>query len=58
MVEQKKKVRCPKCGRRLLDSNICTQSKIYLLEVSKQIGIDYFTKCSKCHTEIGIKKVI
>lgn len=54
---KKKKIKCPCCGRRLIDSNeqIITVAESVVPYESKES--DYFLKCNMCKNEIGIKKI-
>ena len=47
---------CPCCNVRIIDSNQYTNSKLYDMEVSEEISVDYYAKCKRCKKEIGIQK--
>lgn len=54
---KKKKIKCPCCGSRLMDSN---EQIITVAEEAAPYGeeeADYFIKCKTCKKEIGIKKI-
>lgn len=54
----KKRLFCPECGSRLLDSNLSTVSEMNAEDkIPKDWIPDYFQKCWKCGKQIGIKKV-
>jgi DNA-directed RNA polymerase subunit RPC12/RpoP len=52
---KKKQIKCPCCGRRLIDSSeqINTKTRVVIGEENA----DYFLKCSSCKKEIGIIKI-
>ena len=56
---EKKSLSCPVCGnRRLIDAPIFTESEM-VPEDKIPIGWlpDYYQKCRRCKSEIGIRKV-
>lgn len=54
-----KKVRlnCPRCGRRVIDSDGNVKTELREVTGSTQWQPDYYEKCKKCGAEIGIKKL-
>ena len=48
-------LKCPVCGRRLIDSRKGIRTQLALASEAK--NADYFTKCWSCGNEIGIKKI-
>lgn len=49
---------CPTCGSRLCDadSQVIVRTKITRNKINKKCPADYYIKCWKCKTTIGIKK--
>ena len=49
---------CPTCGRRICDadSQVVIRTKITREKSNKKYPADYYIKCWKCKTTIGIKK--
>ncbi len=53
-----KKLFCPECKGRLIDSNSSTKSVVLPEDkIPQNWHPDYFLKCWKCGKQIGIKKV-
>lgn len=54
---------CPRCGRRILDTENSTKSEVLDLDDKRNEAIlrawkaDYYVKCWKCKAHIGIKKI-
>ena len=54
----KKQLKCPVCGRRLIDAASGTQSELREEGKIQHDWIpDYIQKCSRCKKEIAIRKV-
>lgn len=59
----KNEVRCPHCGRRLLDAEMGVQTKTKVIDPydlgppKNRWKPDYYTKCWKCHSTVGYKKI-
>ena len=51
------KLPCPVCGGRVIDGRRGIKSKLYNMECADELEIDFFSKCSKCGKDIGIKKI-
>lgn len=51
----KTQIRCPKCGRRLMDAegNTQTEARIFVKSILWQP--DLYIKCWKCSAKVGIK---
>ena len=49
---------CPTCGSRLCDcdSQVERKTKITRVFKNKRIPADYYLKCWKCKTTVGLKK--
>lgn len=54
---KKKKIKCPCCGSRLIDSNEQIITVAEEVELYGKKEADYFIKCKVCKKEIGIKKI-
>ena len=54
---KKKKIKCPCCGSRIMDSNEQVNTIALQAEHTKEEEADYFIKCKVCKKEIGIIKV-
>lgn len=54
----RKQLKCPACGRRLIDEAVSNKSEL-VAEENIKVGWepDYYLKCSLCKRQIGIKKV-
>lgn len=53
----RKKIRCPKCGSRFMDSSLSTVSEIRLLSENTDPAADYYMKCEVCGSELAVKKL-
>jgi DNA-directed RNA polymerase subunit RPC12/RpoP len=53
----KKKIKCPCCGSRLMDSNEKIKTLVLETQSSDEDAADYFIKCKGCKKEIGIIKI-
>jgi ssDNA-binding Zn-finger/Zn-ribbon topoisomerase 1 len=56
-VYKRKRVKCPKCGARLMDENINTSSVLHVMEEGVHWEADYYPKCKVCKAEIGVRKI-
>ena len=56
-MNMRKKIRCPKCGSRFMDSSLSTVSDIRLLSESANPAADYYMKCIICGSELAVKKL-
>jgi len=54
---KRQQLKCPCCGRRILDSSLSIKSKLFDMETTTEFFVDYIDKCKKCGKEIGIQKV-
>lgn len=58
----KKKILCPRCGRRLIDTESTVKSEIKDMDSKCETLYDrwvpdYYVKCWKCKAHIGIRKI-
>ena len=54
----KKRVACPVCGARLVDSDDRVRSELKeKSRITADWDADYFMKCHNCGKEIGVKKI-
>ena len=53
----KKQVNCPHCGGRVAESDESVKTEIRILYPNIKWKADYYTKCWKCHTIVGLKKL-
>lgn len=51
----KRQIQCPKCGRRLMDTEGNTQTEAKILAKSIHWQPDLYIKCWKCSAKVGIK---
>lgn len=51
-----KPIKCPLCGRRLMDENFTSNSQIIINPIDDG-DADYYLKCPKCTAEVGIRKI-
>jgi len=49
-------LKCPKCGRRVIDTENGVKTEIRVIQDQIDWVPDFYTKCWKCKTELGIKK--
>ena len=56
----KKQLKCPVCGKRLIDSEDTFKTRLMQITPSgaSKEDVDYYLKCKKCNNEVGIKKVV
>lgn len=54
-LQSKHQIHCPKCGRRLMDTEESTQTEAKILAQSINWHPDLYIKCWKCSSKIGIK---
>jgi DNA-directed RNA polymerase subunit RPC12/RpoP len=54
---KKKKIKCPCCGSRIMDSNEQVITVAEEVASYNEKEADYFIKCKVCKKEIRIKKV-
>lgn len=46
---------CPKCGYRIIDQEVGVTSELHLVQ-EEEWQADYYLKCQKCKSEIGLRK--
>ncbi len=51
------KLKCPRCGRRVIDSGSDVESELREINEESDWKADYFGKCKSCGAEVGIKKL-
>ncbi|NLB56612.1 MAG: hypothetical protein GX811_12785 [Lentisphaerae bacterium] len=54
---KKVKLKCPRCGRRVIDANVEVESELREITEESDWEADYFGKCKSCGAEVGIKKL-
>ena len=54
---KRRRLKCPCCAGRIMDSSDKTNSQLYDMEVVEESAVDYVVKCNQCKREIGIRKV-
>lgn len=55
---KRKQLRCPICGRRLIDAMEDNKSELIAeKDMKPNWKPDYFQKCTQCKNQIGIRKV-
>ncbi len=54
---KKIKLKCPRCGKRVIDSDAEIESELREITDGIDWKPDYFGKCKNCGAEIGIKKL-
>ena len=50
-----KHIICPRCGRRLMDTENTAQTEVKIIEPDIEWEPDLCIKCWKCSSKIGIK---
>jgi DNA-directed RNA polymerase subunit RPC12/RpoP len=53
----KKQVICPRCGRRIVDTEDTFRTEAKLLDPNIEWKPDLYIKCWKCSSKIGIKVI-
>lgn len=53
----RKKLTCPFCNHRVIDSEDTVQSEIRVCKPNELWKPDYYIKCWSCKKEIGIRKI-
>ncbi len=53
----RKRLQCPKCKSRFIDSSLSTVSQIRILAPNTESSADYYMKCDICGSELAIKKL-
>ncbi|MDR0695953.1 MAG: hypothetical protein LBF68_00200 [Christensenellaceae bacterium] len=48
---------CPACGFRVIDAEIDIHSELHIMEKGDSWNGDYFAKCERCKSDIGIRKI-
>lgn len=54
---KKVKLKCPRCGKRVIDSVADVKSELREIKEDMNWEPDYFGKCKSCGVEVGIKKL-
>lgn len=54
---KKVRLKCPRCGKRVIDSDEDVESELRVITKDNDWDPDYFGKCKHCGAEIGIKKL-
>ena len=54
---KKVKLKCPRCGKRVIDSDANVKSELREVTDQNDWMPDYFGKCKSCGAEVGIKKL-
>jgi predicted RNA-binding Zn-ribbon protein involved in translation (DUF1610 family) len=54
---KKVKLKCPRCGKRVIDSDAHVESELREVRGQTDWKPDYFGKCKSCGAEVGIKKL-
>lgn len=49
---------CPICGYRIIDQKAGITSELRLIAQGEEWQADYYLKCQKCKSEIGLRKTI
>ncbi|MEI6132408.1 MAG: hypothetical protein WCQ41_06270 [Bacillota bacterium] len=52
-----KKLKCPICGFRVIDSESEVKTELRVIKDSEEWKPDYLGKCRSCKQEIGLKKL-
>jgi len=53
----RKQLQCPKCGRRIIDAAAEIHTEIRELSGKVKLLFDYYAKCERCGTEVGLRKL-
>lgn len=51
-----KQIKCPICNRRLIDAEESVESEVRVFNPAETWKADYYLKCWKCKSNIGLKK--
>lgn len=54
---QRKQIQCPKCGIRVIDVALTTVIEVRTISERTSSPVDYYIKCKKCNTELGLRKL-
>ncbi len=52
-----KQIKCPICNRRLIDAEESVESEVRVFNPAETWKADYYFKCWKCKSNIGLKKL-
>ncbi len=52
-----KQLGCPLCGSRIIDADEKVKSEVRAYKQAKKWKADYYMKCWKCKSNIGLKKL-
>ncbi|MDD3262116.1 MAG: hypothetical protein PHU79_09485 [Oscillospiraceae bacterium] len=55
--KMRKRIQCPKCKCRIIDTSLSTVAEIRVLSENSEAKADFYVKCYNCNTELGIKKL-
>ena len=53
----RKRIQCPKCKSRIIDSSLSTVTEIRILSDKEEPLADFYLKCNICNSELAIKKL-
>jgi phage FluMu protein Com len=53
----RKQLRCPICNRRLIDAEVNIETELRAFDPAMVWKADYYLKCWKCKSSIGLKKI-
>lgn len=53
----RKQIQCPKCGKRILDAAAEIHTEIREVSGRAKLIFDFYAKCERCGTEVGLRKL-
>lgn len=53
----RKRIQCPKCRSRIIDSSLSTVAEIRVLSENSKQKADFYIKCYNCNAELAIRKL-
>lgn len=54
---KRKRIQCPKCRSRIIDSSLSTVAEIRVLSENSRQKADFYIKCYNCNSELAIRKL-
>lgn len=55
---KKRALLCPRCGRgRLMDESVSIKSEAHVIDADDAWPADYYTKCTVCKAQVGVRKI-